>query len=79
MWLLCIKDLEQSFERNHCKNTQFVSGVNCLRRLIAFVKEKDPGNNKCLKVRQKQMEKNLFAAQTNQSDMFPGIWMYHPL
>jgi len=34
--------VERSFywciERNHCPKIQFVSGINCLMRLVAFVK-----------------------------------------
>jgi hypothetical protein len=37
-----------------------------LRRLVAYVKEEALGNDKCLKVRQKQLEQHSFTAQTNQ-------------
>jgi len=50
LWLLGEDDFKWHLERNHHQKIQFIRGINCLRRLLAFVKENSPVN-KCLKIR----------------------------
>jgi hypothetical protein len=49
-----------------------ISGVNCLIRLAASIKEKAMKDNKSLKLKWVKSEWHLFTVYTNQSGMLPN-------